>query len=101
MQHPWPYLFVRLSEIASCSAYGNKVFKMKLSPRTKEFLWLSSPDFHRNDPLWSKSCSEKLLLLFSEARGGLGFERLLLTVMFLGKMFFFFSCFLQTSPNKV
>lgn len=42
MQHPWPYLFVRLSEIASCSAYGNKLFEMKLSPRTKEFLWLST-----------------------------------------------------------
>lgn len=42
MQHPCPYLFVSLSEIASCSAYGNKLFKMKLSPRTKEFLWLSA-----------------------------------------------------------
>lgn len=42
MQHPCPYLFVSLSEIASCSAYGNKLFQMKLSPRTKEFLWLSA-----------------------------------------------------------
>lgn len=102
MQHQWPYLFARLSEIASCSAYGNKLFKMKLSLRTNGFLWLSALESRFSQ---KRSTTERKLfwklLFFSEARRGLGFDRLLSTLVFLGKAGFFSSRSLQTSANKI
>lgn len=96
MQHSWPYLFVRLSEIASCSAYGNKLFKMKLSLRTKEFLWLSTLEswFLQKWSIMEKSCSENLLFYFSARQEEVwGLIDSCLTVVFLGKTgFFLVSC---------
>lgn len=59
---------------------------------------LRSHDFHKNDPLQSKSCFQTSLSLFSEERRGLGFDRLscgLLNSHVLGRDGFF-SCFLPT-----
>lgn len=59
---------------------------------------LRSHDFHKNDPLQSKSCFQTSLSLFSEERRGLGFDRLscrLLNSHVLGQDEFF-SRFLPT-----